>query len=633
VLWGSLLLVSLVFILPVFGATIIYLALRFTKKVTISLYIGIAGCLIWFVLITSGHGLAYFAFIGNIKLPYISTIMQKYIQEKMGFYSILGVLSFTLIFQYIIHLFVKYILKMPIQSKQDRIKAIKSSGAYTKFRKMRIDFLLKQQLKYRQSDSKEVFIGYSDLKERVVIPGKELNYHGLLIGGTGTGKTTLIAAIMEGRLRVGIPIIFVDGKGERKSMLEFKKLCEAYGKRVYMFSEKEPYTYNPIKYGTATEIRDKIMNLFEWSEPFYKNFASRYLQLVVRLINGSDLTRDLYSVFRCLSTKEVGKVFDSQMIIEEIEVEVEEETEPSTEDPFANLEGPHPTNKRTRKEKRQVKKLPEHLQELQVKFGEFLNNDDSERNLTGLRNQLGELLESDLSHLFKDSENEIDLRKITDRGEVVIFSISGNRYKDYIKKLGKIIVLDVNSLVAYRQETGKKTTLCIYDEFSAYGNGEVVDIVNKSRSAGFECIISTQTVADLDAVEPFLTSRIIANCNILATGRDNVPEDAEILAKVFSTFTDVEFTSQIENKNNLLKILSEKGTVRDVEAFIAHPREIKALQIGEIFLSRKMVEEGVGKTYTRRVYVRNALETEGIPQKKELMLLPAPAEGILAKTN
>lgn len=578
----------------------------------------------------SGHALSYFAIFGGIKLHIITLIMQKYIKEKMGIYSILGVLSFTLIFHYIVHLYVKYILKMPIKSKQDRLKAIKNSPVYMKFRKMRIEFLLKQQLKYRQSDSKEVFVGYTDLKERCVIPGKELNYHALLVGGTGTGKTTLIAAIIEGMLRAGIPIIFVDGKGERKSMLEFKRLCEAYGKRVYMFSEKEPYTYNPIKYGTPTEIRDKIMNLFDWSEPFYKNFASRYLQLVVHLINGTDLTRDLYSVLRCLSTKEIGNLFREQMITEEIEVEVEEEIENGMEDPFATLGGS--TKKKTRKEKRQVQKLPAHLVELKSKFDEFLSNDDSDKNLTGLRNQLGELLESDLAHLFKDSENEIDLRKITDCGEVVIFSISGNRYRDYIKKLGKIITLDINSLGAYRQETGRKETLCIFDEFSAYGNGEIVDIVNKLRSAGFACIISTQTVADIDAVEPFLTSRIIANCNILAAGRDNVPDDAETLAKVFSTFTDVEFTSQIENKNNFLKILSEKGTVRDVEAFIAHPRDIKALQIGEIFLSRKMVEEGVGKTYTRRVYVRNALETEGIPQKKELLALPAP-KVVLAKTN
>jgi hypothetical protein len=54
------------------------------------------------------------------------------------------------------------------------------------------------------------------------------------------------------------------------------------------------------------------------------------------------------------------------------------------------------------------------------------------------------------------------------------------------------------------------------------------------------------------------------------------------------------------------------GTVRDVERFKANPSEIKNLQIGEIFINRKMIEEEGSDTYFRRVYVRNALEIGGI---------------------
>lgn len=70
---------------------------------------------------------------------------------------------------------------------------------------------------------------------------------------------------MESALQQDKPIIFVDGKGERKSMLEFKALCEAYGKDVYLFSEMDHLTYNPIKNGTPTETRDKLMSLFSFS--------------------------------------------------------------------------------------------------------------------------------------------------------------------------------------------------------------------------------------------------------------------------------------------------------------------------------------------------------------------------------
>ena len=610
VLWGFIFVIAILFMLPVLIGVLIHFALCALKKEQFSIYVGIAGVIILIIEGVTGNLLSYLAIFAEFNIPFVSKTIKDLLQPVgISINTFLTLIALSMVFNFGFGLFVKVFWKKKIVSKQEKIHKIKSSHKYKSFRENRKEFLEKEQQEYRQSDLKEVFVGYTEFKERVIIPEREFNYHMLAVGGTGTGKTTLIAAVMEGALRSNKPIIFVDGKGERKSMLEFKQFCEAYGKKVYMFSENDNYTYNPIKYGTPTEIRDKIMNLFEWSEPFYKNFSSRYLQLVVLLIDAAGLERDIQTVFELLSVSNVQEVikncYEEEEMEEEIEVELEKDSfdkkTVNDDDPFASIDDEESEKmivKEKRIEKRTVQRLPLDLLHIARSFQDFYD-EDSEKNLTGLRNQLGELLESDLGYLFRNSENEIDLRKITDEGNVVIFSISGNRYRDYIKKLGKIIILDVNSLVAYRQETGSKKTLAIYDEFSAYGNGEIVDIVNKSRSAGFECIISTQTIADLDAVEPFLTSRILSNCNILAAGRVNDSDDAEKLAKQFSTFQDLEVTTQIENKNNVIKVQAEKGTVRDVEAFIAHPREIKSLQIGEIFLYRKMVEEGVGKNYTR----------------------------------
>ncbi|OME30574.1 hypothetical protein BSK63_16905 [Paenibacillus odorifer] len=65
-------------------------------------------------------------------------------------------------------------------------------------------------------------------------------------------------------------------------------------------------------------------------------------------------------------------------------------------------------------------------------FGLEEEDDDDEPSgisfgaLTSLRNQLAELIESDLGHLFVEREDGIDLKTITDNNEVAIFSISGN---------------------------------------------------------------------------------------------------------------------------------------------------------------------------------------------------------------
>mgnify|MGYP002550645217 CR=1 FL=1 len=633
ILWFLGLLVAFMFILPVLLGMIIFAILHVAKKTKFSGYLAGIGVLIIAYVVGKGEGISYLATFKEMNIPYVANAIDYFHQEplEMNFYSYLSLLGLSMVFSWPLALFAKYFWKNQVKSKQSIADKKKKESKYLSFRKNRIKFLSKQQLKYRQSESKDTFIGYSDYKERLTLDNQELNYHMFAVGGTGTGKTTLLAAVMEGALRNDKPIIFVDGKGERKAMQEFKEFCQAYGKKVYIFSEYEDYTYNPLKHGTVTEIRDKIMNLFEWSEPYYKNFSSRYLQLIVKLIEEAGLPRDLETVYKLTSAALVEDVFKNNLETKEIRNEITEEIEEAEEeaavsqedDMLASLgiEEQPPASKKTktvtRIEVKEVSFLKEGLQKLRDTLSKDFSDEETERCLTGLRNQIGELLESDLGHLFKDSDKEIDLQKITDEGNIAIFSISGSRYRDYIKKLGKMVVLDVNSLVAYRQAVGKKSILAIYDEFSAYGNAEIVDIVNKARSAGFECIISTQTLADIDSIDPTLTSRILSNCNTFASGRVNDSKDAERISNQFGTFSDNEITLQIEKKHNLRKVESEKGTVREVDRFKVHPNEVKNLQIGEVFINRKMKEEGIGHTYVRRVYVRNALDLGGINIEKK----------------
>jgi hypothetical protein len=424
----------------------------------------------------------------------------------------------------------------------------------------------------------------------------------------------------------------MDGKGERKSMLEFKALCEAYGRKVYLFSEMDDLTYNPIKNGTPTETRDKLMSLFSFSSEgdgaYYTDIASRYLQLVVKLIDEAGVPREIKTIAKLTNVKHMNEFFKEHSkeieIVDEVEVEIEEDVavgntavvlqDDDLSDFIAPTEPKTETIKKTvvEKRKRSVTKLQQGMQRIKNILDDEFPEEIVEGCLTRLKMQLGELLESDLGHLFVESDKGIDLQKITDNNDVVIFSISGSRYADYIKKIGKMIILDVNSLVAYRQAKGRKSIFGVYDEFSAYGDRRIVDIVNKSRSAGFECIISTQTLSDIDAVDPIMTEQIISNCNIIATGRVNSSKDAERIAKVFGTYSDREITQQIEKKYPQTRYESTMGTVRDVERFKANPSEIKNLQIGEIFINRKMVEEDDSDTYFRRVYVRNALDLGGI---------------------
>ena len=636
VIYGLVGMIGIIFFLPALVGMLIFAVIQLFKRDWIS-YVALGvGFVILFWQFQAGTILTYFGLISEMNVPYMSTGVERLLNDGNSIESTASsyvvLIGLALLCSFGFFIFAKFFWKKRVTTKSGEVQKQKAEQKYKVFRKNRVKFLDKKQRKYRDKPSKEVFVGYTDFKERVALESKELNYHMLATGGTGTGKTTLIASLMESALQQEKPIIFMDGKGERKSMLEFKALCEAYGRNVYLFSEMDDLTYNPIKNGTPTETRDKLMSLFSFSSEgdgaYYTDIASRYLQLVVKLIDEAGVPREIKTIARLTNVKFMNEFFKEHSIEveieEEVEVEVEEEvvvgnaTVASQDDDLSGFIAPAEPKTETIKKtvvetrKRSVTKLQEGMQRIKRILDDEFPEEIVEGCLTRLKMQLGELLESDLGHLFVESEKGIDLQKITDNNDVVIFSISGSRYADYIKKIGKMIILDVNSLVAYRQEKGRKSIFGVYDEFSAYGDRRIVDIVNKSRSAGFECIISTQTLSDIDAVDPIMTEQIISNCNIIATGRVNSSKDAERIAKVFGTYSDREITQQIEKKYPQIRYESSMGTVRDVERFKANPSEIKNLQIGEIFINRKMVEEEDSDTYFRRVYVRNALDLGGI---------------------
>ncbi|MRX56578.1 type IV secretion system DNA-binding domain-containing protein [Bacillus idriensis] len=635
VIYGLIGLIGILFFLPAMLGMLIFSILHLFKRDWL-FYIALGtGILILLWQFQTGTILTYFGLISEMNIPYLSTGAERLMNDgnsiatSSSSYVVLGGLAFLFSFGFFI--FAKFFWKKRVTTKSGEVLRQKAEQRYKAFRKNRVTFLAKKQLKYREKPSKEVFVGYTDFKERVALKSKELNYHMLATGGTGTGKTTLIASLMESALQQEKPVIFMDGKGERKSMLEFKALCEAYGRKVYLFSEMDDLTYNPIKNGTPTETRDKLMSLFSFSSEgdgaYYTDIASRYLQLIVKLIDEANVPRDIQTIAKLTNVKNMNAFFKKHSIEEEIEEEVEVDAHEkvvagqastSEDDDLSGFVAPAEPKTKTikktvlEKRTRSVTKLQEGMQRIKNILDEEFPEDIVEGCLTRLKMQLGELLESDLGHLFIEREEGIDLQNITDHNDVVIFSISGSRYADYIRKIGKMIILDVNSLVAYRQAKGRKSIFGVYDEFSAYGDRRIVDIVNKSRSAGFECIISTQTLSDIDAVDPIMTEQIISNCNVIATGRVNSSKDAERIAQVFGTFSDREITQQIEKKYPHIRYEAEMGTVRDVERFKANPSEIKNLQIGEIFINRKMVEVDGSDTYFSRVYVRNALDLGGI---------------------
>lgn len=168
--------------------------------------------------------------------------------------------------------------------------------------------------------------------------------------------------------------------------------------------------------------------------------------------------------------------------------------------------------------------------------------------------------------------------------------------------IGRLIINDIKTAISRHaeQDTGQRVML-IFDEFDVFATPEVINIINKSRDAGFEALIAFQSLADLDQADPVLRKRIVQNCNTLIVHRQNEWHDAEEWAKNFGTKEGVAKTYQTQEAE--IGGLSGMGSMREVEEFHFHPSELKTLPVG-IACVRRHADQG---TVWQKVKVRQVI--------------------------
>ena len=125
------------------------------------------------------------------------------------------------------------------------------------------------------------------------------------------------------------------------------------------------------------------------------------------------------------------------------------------------------------------------------------------------------------------------------------------------------------------------------DEINVYASPTLIDLINKSRSAGVTCIPATQSLADLEYIagEAF-KYQLIENCNNYIIMRQNSAKSAEEWANIIGTKQTMEVTYQIQQQGQISSSTGT-GSVKRVREYKYHPDDIKGLRTGEaVYLSK-----------------------------------------------
>lgn len=394
----------------------------------------------------------------------------------------------------------------------------------------------------------------------------ELQAHALLLGATGSGKTTTLATIIQGAADLAIPVVVIDLKGSPTFRRRLEDIACLAGRGFVHWSLSGDTHWNPLARGDVSELKDKLVGMEAWTEPHYKRAAERYLQTVFTVLEARG-------------------------------------TEPSIER-IVKLMDPKALNA-------QLRKVPKDLADQVANYLDQLTDSRDQRSaIAGLATRLALLSESTAGDRLTnghDSLSTIDILDSIQLGDVCLFSLDSLRYPELAAQVAGLVIQDLKTVASELLTLGDGRALVAIDEFSALDGDQLLGLLARARETGIGVLLSTQELADLAKVDPTFTAQVIANTNVKLIHRQEVPDSAELLAGTIGTYTEWEHTfAEHDPISELIngQVSSVIGTRRIVEKFKLHPNTFKNLRTGQAVLSIKAPDAMAGVVDVRppRVY-------------------------------
>ena len=391
----------------------------------------------------------------------------------------------------------------------------------------------------------DLILGSNRRGVEVRIAEHELSAHGLILGASGTGKTTTLVRILDQLIARGRPVVVIDMKGSPTFARSIAAAAAEAGRPFRLWTPDGPAHWNPLQYGNATELKDKLIATERFTEPHYQRAAERYVQTVLQVIQarGSEAP----------SLAQVVELMDPH-----------------------RLRGT-------------LRTLPVELRERVQDYLAGLTPDQLSA-VRGLQTRLAILTESHTGRLLEPGvgAETVDLRCALAGSQVVLFSLNSSTYGKMAAQLGTLAVQDLVCAAGHRldAQTGglaPEQAFVVIDEASVLGGDHVLALFARGREAGVGVLAATQELADYDRAAPGLRDQILGNTAIKLVHRQDVPSSAHTVAELAGTETVWEETQRLGGPFGG-GLRTGGGTRRQTEQFIVHPNEIKTLRTGEAVL-------------------------------------------------
>jgi len=413
-------------------------------------------------------------------------------------------------------------------------------------------------------------LGVNDKGERLVQTDSAAAAHTLVVGASGSGKTTTLMSKARDAVKRGHGLIFVDLKGGKDVPQVLYDYAQRYGREFKHWliqpldteytgpDPRGPACYDPLSRGDATRRKDLLVASRQWSEEFYKIEASNYLQLLFHtiILNPQPEMSTLSDVVSMLSPQALLNRAEKLM-----------ENNPEYRDILSGIEALN--DPRISQAKRNA--------------------------IEGLRSQLEVILNSAAGRwlLVDPKGNNIKIKQAAHEGQIIVFSLDSSNYPELAGLVANLIIQDLKTASSeLRDEPASTPTQIFIDEFSAIGSENIIGLINKSRDAGLPVTLSTQALGDLRRVNESFLDQLLGIINSFIIHRANKDDDAQVYAGLTGVEKKFRFAQTVEMTVGRFGGIGRGagtggGRVEEYEDFTVSPNEIQELDMGEIIYVTK----------------------------------------------
>lgn len=314
-----------------------------------------------------------------------------------------------------------------------------------------------------------------ETKKPVILHNKDRYLHMLILGPTGSGKTsqTIIPMINQDMQNREAGITVLEPKGDLAEKVY--AMAEHYGRKAVYFNPLLPDCpyFNPL-YGAEEDVIENMATTFKMLNPDSPQF---FLDMNDNLIrNAMKVLKRLYGNKATLV--ELNRLITNSNGIGRKAVQQ-----------FSRLNA---ENEAIAKENMDISAY-------------FLNDYFNEKSKTyehcsGVRSQVAKLISNKyLRRVLNppDGENDVDFDKYLSNGDVIAISTAQGKLRDLGRFLGYFIILQLQSSVFRRpgNENTRRAHYLYIDEFQVYSNPGFADMLTQGRSYRVASHLATQNRA------------------------------------------------------------------------------------------------------------------------------------------